>query len=487
MQHGALKRFAQSLEGSDLPARLAAGLIGEGILIEGPVGPRPLIYADFVASGRALSQVEDFIRAEVLPFYANSHTEASWCGQYSTRLREEARQVIRNAVNACDASSVIFCGSGATTGVNKLVKLLQVEERLRDGQKVVIFTGPYEHHSNILPWRETGAEIVCIDEASTGGPDMNALARALSAHCDADLKIGAFSAASNVTGIIVDTDAVTRLLKSHGACAIWDYAGGAPYLPMDMKPGTDHAKDAIVFSPHKFPGGPGATGVLVVRDAIAQTAKPTAPGGGSVTFVSPWDHDYSTCLATREEAGTPNVVGDVRAAMSLIVKQALGQDYIDRRDADLRSRALSAFRQNSALELLGNLDAPALPIFSFRVKAKDGGYVHHQLFTRMLSDYYGIQVRGGCACAGPYAHKLLDIDEQKSRQLHADIRAGREMEKPGWVRLNFSYLLSDARADEIIAAVNELSLEAERFARFYDFDPLTARFTHKAQPERLAG
>lgn len=478
MQNSVLTAFAAHLRRDDLSAFLRTGLIGENAIIKGPFGSKPLIYADYVASGRALAQIEDFLREHVLPYYANSHTEASYCGAFCTRLREEARRTIHRTVRADDQTRVIFSGSGATAGINRLVRLLQIQEHVASGERVVVFLGPYEHHSDILPWRESGAQVVEIPEAIHGGPDLEALSAALECGHAAALKVGAFSAASNVTGIVTDTDAVTRILKAHGALALWDYAGGAPYLPMDMQPGTDRAKDAIVFSPHKFPGGPGASGVLILREAIVRTQKPTAPGGGSVTFVSPWAHDYSASLVSREEAGTPNVIGDIRAAMALLVKEALGQAFIDRRNRQLRERALAVWEKNPRLVLLGNKAAPSLPIFSLRVRREDGAFLHHQLFTRMLSDVFGVQARGGCACAGPYAHRLMQIDAQRSALLLEAIHAGREIDKPGWVRLNLSYLLSDEKADSIIEAVDMLAREAERYAGSYDFDAATARFRH---------
>ena len=479
-----LESFIESLTGPDLPARLRAGLIGEGAPLHGPFGPRPLLYADYVASGRALRQVEEFVLEQVLPYYANSHTEASYCGAFCTRLREEARRAIAGLIGAGPGSAVIFAGSGATAGINRLARLLDIAGVVARGGKAVVFLGPYEHHSNILPWRESGAEVIEIAESAEGGPDLEALAGALEEHAEADLKIGAFSAASNVTGILADTDTVTRLLKRHGAFAIWDYAGGAPYLAMDMGEG-EAAKDAVVFSPHKFPGGPGASGILVLRESAVRVSRPTAPGGGSVRFVSPWGHAYAGSLAAREEAGTPNVVGDIRAALALLVKQALGQDFIDRRDAELRGRALAAWRGNPRLELLGRLEVPRLPIFSFRVRDGAGGYVHHQLFTRLLSDLHGIQARGGCACAGPYAHRLLGIDRAGSAALLAALEEGRELERPGWVRLNFSYLMSDADAERVIAAVDSLAWHAGAHAGGYRFDARTARFRHQDELQSL--
>jgi selenocysteine lyase/cysteine desulfurase len=461
-------------------AALRNGLIGEDIVIDGPQGPRPLIYADYVASGRALRQVETFIMERVLPYYANSHTEASYCGAYCTRLREEARRAIAGICGVETGSSVIFTGSGATSAINRLCRLTGAADRVLAGESVVVLIGPYEHHSNILPWRESGARVIEIDEGPEGGPSLGHLRDVLGEESDADLLIGSFSAASNVTGIVSDVDAVTTLLKEHGALAIWDYAGAAPYLDMAMRTPSGAPIDAIVVSPHKFPGGPGASGLLMVRDAISRDGRPTAPGGGSVTFVSPWSHDYSSSIVAREEAGTPNVVGDIRAALVLLVKKAVGQDFIAARNAELRQRAEATWSRNARMELLGHPSAQRLPVFSFRVRAEDGGYVHHQLFTRMLSDFHGIQARGGCACAGPYGHRLLGIDEATSQRLHAAIRSGREVEKPGWVRLNLSYLMDDAKADAVITAVDELAREAELRAKLYECDSTTARFRHSA-------
>ena len=323
-----LSLFRAEIQSAIHENNLRDGLIGEGVLIPGLHREVPLVYADYVASGRALRQVEDFVVAKVLPFYANSHTEASYCGSYMTRLRREARAEIARIVDAREEDAVIFAGSGATAGLNRLVSLLGVQK----ADRPVVLIGPYEHHSNILPWRESKAEVIEIPEAVRGGPDIQALEAALVEQAGADLVIGSFSAASNVTGIITDPDPVTRLLKAHGALAVWDYAGGGPYLPMDM--GSDGArKDAIVVSPHKFPGGPGASGVLVVNQTAVQSSCPSWLGGGTVSFVSPWRHDYSTDLATREEAGTPNIIGDIRATLAFLVKDAVGTDEIARREA----------------------------------------------------------------------------------------------------------------------------------------------------------
>lgn len=480
----ALTDFRNTLNRDDLIEYLRAGLIGESQQIETPFGQRPLTYADYVASGRALRQVEDFVLEHVLPFYANSHTEASFCGMTMNRMREEARATIARLVNAGDDGHVIFTGAGATAGLNRIARLLRIEEMVAAGRRIRVLIGPYEHHSNILPWRESGAQMMVVPECAGGGLDMNALTAMLEESSDADLIVGSFSAASNVTGILTDTDAVTRLLKQYGALAIWDYAGGGPYLPMDMSPAPDCQKDAIVFSPHKFPGGPGSTGIAVIRDTIVQRETPTAPGGGTVSFVSPWRHSYSGRVEAREEGGTPNVVGDIRAALVMLIKDALGCDQILARDAALRARAVNRLQEHPRIRLLGQFDnVKALPIFSFQVLGANGALVHQQLFTRMLSDVFGVQVRGGCACAGPYAHALLGLGEQQSEALFSALSQGREIEKPGWVRLNLSYLHSDAQADRIIDSVLKLADEAEYWTAMYDCDPNTARF--QAKPDAV--
>lgn len=470
-----LQQFQDSLASPDIAAQLADGLIGKDAFVDGPFGRKPLVYADYVASGRALMQVERFVMEQVLPYYANSHTEASYCGGFITRLRREARAAVARCCGATDAHAVIFAGSGATAGINRLVHLFGVHAAVAAGKPVRVIIGPYEHHSNILPWRECGAQIVEVAEAAEGGPDLAALDAALNAPAGT-LLICALSAASNVTGIVADVAGITRRVKQAGAKMLWDYAGGAPYLPVRMSPAPDAHIDAIVFSPHKFIGGPGASGVLIVRrDAVIDTT-PTWPGGGTVKFVSPEGHDYSASLESREEAGTPNVVGDIRAALVLLVKEALGADFMRERNAHFVQRALAAWQGTEPLELLGSLTAERLPIFSFRVRDGKGGYVHQQLVTRMLSDRFGIQARGGCACAGPYVHRLLDIGPAQSRQMRQAILDGREIEKPGFIRLNFSVLLPDAKADFILESVLALAADATQFESRYGFDPSRAIF-----------
>jgi selenocysteine lyase/cysteine desulfurase len=466
-----LEGFRAALMTENPLSDLRAGLIGEGVLIDGPSGPKPLVYADYTASGRALMQVERFVMEHVLPFYANSHTEASFCGAAMTRLRAEARAAIARSCGAGPDHAVIFCGAGATAGINRLVALLGADDQTTP---VRVILGPYEHHSNILPWRESGAEIVTLPEASTGGPDRDALAQALR---DAPGRvICAFSAASNITGIVADVEGLTRQVKVAGALMIWDYAGGGPYLPMHMTPAPDAPIDAIVTSPHKFTGGPAASGVMILRRDAVRTQTPTWPGGGTVRFVSPASHDYSSNLEAREEAGTPDVIGDIRAALSFIVKDVIGAGTITTRNRALVAKAEARWRHHPRIDLLGPKLPDRLPILSFRIRDGQGGHVHQQLVTRMLSDHYGIQARGGCACAGPYVHDLLGIDPAVSQKLRQAILSGQEVAKPGFTRLNLSVLMTDAKVDFILDSVVALADCAPSLARNYACDVTRAIF-----------
>lgn len=461
---------------------LRDGLIGSKLHIEAPFGRKRIVYADYTVSGRALTQVEDWIRNNALPYYANSHTEVSACGQRMNRLRRQARTRIAASVGAGSECDVIFCGSGATAAANRLLHLLGLRSNgggeTQSASGPIVLTGPYEHLSNILPWREAGARTVEIAEAAGGGVDLDDLQRNLRLYAGQGPVIGVFSAASNVTGILTDVRAVTRLLKAHGALAVWDYACGAPYLPMTMDPARDAPIDALFYSSHKFPGGPGGSGVLVIRRDAVRTRRPTCPGGGSVSYVSGWAHDYYDDLVLKEEAGTPDILGDLRAALAIAVRDGVGTDVINRRGQRFLERALAVWRKNERIVLLGHPTAKRLPIIAFLLRDADGGIVHHRLVTRLLSDLFGIQAREGCSCAGPYGHRLLDVDRTLSESIRQQIHAGRILAKPGWTRLNFCHLLDDQSADHIIEAVAHLPDAADRLASQYRADPATGNFYH---------
>ncbi|MBI2763013.1 MAG: aminotransferase class V-fold PLP-dependent enzyme [Chloroflexi bacterium] len=462
----------------------------------GPYGLRRVTYADYTASGRSLTFIEDYIRAAVLPLYANTHTEASGTGLQTSRFREDARAIIRESMGGNpDDHAIIFCGSGSTAAINKLVDVLNIRlpadlddrydllSHIPAVERPVVFIGPYEHHSNELPWRESIADLVTIPEDADGRIDLQVLERELTRHAGRRLKIGSFSAASNVTGIISDTRAISVLLHRHGARSFWDFGAAAPYVEIELaphRPGPDAAldyKDAVFISPHKFIGGPGTPGILAARRDLFVNRVPTAPGGGTVAYVNPTEHVYLSDPEHREEGGTPAIVESIRAGLVFQLKAAVGTDAIrDREEAFIR-RAIERWERNPNIEVLGSHSLPRLSIVSFVVRHA-GRYLHHNFVVALLNDLFGIQSRGGCSCAGPYGHRLLGIDIETSHEFEREITRGCEGIKPGWIRVNFNYFISEAVFEFILAAVDVVATDGWRLLPEYRLDPATGQWRH---------
>ncbi len=476
-------------------------VVGDDEAVAGPFGVRRVTYADYTASGRSLGFLEDYLRDAVLPLYANTHSESSGTGLQTTRFRDEARRIVRDAVGGTDAHVVLFVGSGSTGAVDRLVHVLglrlptELDERyglsarIPAAERPVVFIGPYEHHSNELPWRESIADVITIPEDVDGRIDLARLETELIAHADRPLKIGSFSAASNVTGILSDTRAISVLLHRYGALSFWDFAAAAPYVEIEMAPcrpapdgSTDEAaldtKDAVVISPHKLIGGPGTPGILVARRDLFRNRVPTVPGGGTVAYVNPTEHVYLDDVEHREEGGTPAIVESIRAGLVFQLKAAVGVAAIREREEAFIRRAIDRWRANPALEILGNPALPRLSIVSFVVR-HGARYLHHNFVVALLNDLFGIQARGGCSCAGPYGHRLLGIDLERSHEFEREIARGCEGIKPGWVRVNFNYFISETVFEFVLEAVDLVASEGWRLLPQYRFEPATGRWQHR--------
>ncbi len=466
--------------------------VGRRASVETPVGRRVLCYADLTATGRYLHFVEAWIR-RTRPFYANTHTAVSSTGRIMTELREESRRVIRRAVNAGPDDVALFVGSGATAAINKLVGILglRISEPLEreygmsklipPEKRPVVFVGPYEHHSNELPWMESVCEVVEIALEDAGGIDLKDLELKLMQYAERPLKIGAFSAASNVTGIITDVGKVARILHRGGAYACFDYAAAGPYVPIDMHPRVEEERlDAVYLSPHKFIGGPQGSGVLVAHRALFRSRTPERPGGGTVDYVSGCGKDkvdYVHKLEEREEGGTPNILSDLRAGTAFLVKEMIGASRIQQHELAIAQHALNRLSRHPKVKLLGSTKLPRLAIISFNIEG-----LHHDLVSVLLDHLFGIQNRAGCSCAGPYGHRLLGVTHVMSEKYRAQIAKGVHGIKPGWVRLSLPYYATQEDLDFMLSAVEFVADHGEKFVPLYELGWLDGVWRHREKP-----
>lgn len=467
------------------------GVIGKDAVIRTPMGVLPKRYFDYTASGLPFGHIEDLVRERVLPWMANTHTDASATGGYMTELYQQAHDIVKRHVHAHDDDVVIFCGSGATSAINKLVRaigllvpepierIVKVRAQIKDQERAVVFISKMEHHSNDLPWRESIADVVMIGFDADGRASAQELENTLKdpRYKNRPLKIGSFSAASNVTGIKNDVDALARAMHQAGGYACFDYAAAAPYVDIDLHPSEDPLlrKDAIFVSMHKFLGGPQAPGLLVANKKLFRSRVPVEPGGGTVVYTSPWDWRYTDELSHREEGGTPNVVGVIRAGLAIELKELVGVERMARIENDFVKRFIERFQGNDKVFILGDLQAPRLGILSVIFCE---GRLHHNLATRLLSDRWGIQTRGGCMCAGTYGHELLGIGASRSFEIRCALDQGDEASKPGWLRISFSPATTEADFVVLLDAIEELAARFEEWAPDYAIDPKTATWRH---------
>ncbi len=490
-------------------------IVGIDSSFETPFGRRLMVYCDYTASGRCLLFVEKYLQ-NLQRIYANTHTEDDLTGRSMSELLHEAERSIKRAVNAGAHGSVIACGTGATGAIDKFQQIIGValspatrdvlseeltefmgEQRFAEfcsfqqAHQPVVFVGPYEHHSNEVTWRQGLATVVEVNLATDGGIDLEHLRALLQDPVyQGRLRIGSFSAASNVTGMRSPVADIARLLHAHDAYACFDYAASAPYDEIDMNPepdghGGDCSLDAVFLSPHKFLGGPGSSGVLVFNNRLyRRDLPPSVAGGGTVDYVSPVDQDFIADIEEREKAGTPGVLQTLKAALVLELKDEIGVARIEEREQTLLRRAMKRWGSNERIEILGNTDpARRIGIVSFNLRDPRGRYLHPKLVTVLLNDLFGIQSRAGCSCAGPYGHRLLGIDEPTSEAYRGWVKKGFQGIKPGWCRVGFHYAMDDVEADFVIESVEFLAEHGHRFLSLYDFNAESGMWSHREYQE----
>ncbi|PHR54657.1 MAG: aminotransferase [Robiginitomaculum sp.] len=463
-------------------------IVGQDILINGPFGTRKMMYADYVASGRAYAPIETALQKHIMPLYANTHTEASRTGRQTTAFREQSRKIIATAIGATQDDAVIFCGTGCTGAIDKFINILglkvtkgaerhNIDFSVNAKDRPIVFIGPFEHHSNDVQWRETIAEVITIKECPDGGLDLKDLEAQLIKYKDRPLKIGSFSAASNVTGIICDTAPVAKILHKYGALAAFDCAASAPYLPINMNEGGDAYMDAVFISTHKLLGGPGTPGILAFKKKWAQNKTPVIPGGGTVSYVSPCAQAYLECVEHREEGGTPDIVGAIRAGLSFDLRNQTGIEGIKDKEIKLAQRAITRWGKNKNIKILGSNTAERLPFFSFLIHSGEQ-YLHYNFVVALLNDMFGIQARGGCSCAGPYGHRLLDINLDVSREYEKIIADGVEILKPGWIRVGFNYFYNEEDCELLMRAIEWVADHGAKLLPYYTYETQTGQWVH---------
>lgn len=521
-----LELLAQNKE--KLLAAINAGSFGHRQLFRTPYGNKPLVYADYTASGRSLTFIEEYIAKEVLPCYSNTHTSTTWVAQQTTFFRQEARQIIHRNVGGCEDDVVIFCGSGSTAAINRLVRILQNCKWGTESQYIqknrfgsyecklckmsfsshgnyfnhlnsevhrsqlpaasmplqdlpttpVVFVSCYEHHSNLLPWREAGAKVEVIPETPGGTLDMEYLEEKLQMYATHPYKIGSFSACSNISGIKTDPLALASTLHKHNALAFFDYASAAPYEEINMNTSEHAYMDAIFLSPHKFPGGPNTPGVLVVKKWLLGNKVPTAPGGGTVFFVTDQDHTYLLNHEEREEGGTPDIVGAIRAGLVFQLKEAVSAETIRNIEQKLQAKAMTRLLACPNVMVLGNPIAPRIPIISFVVRCGNR-FLHYNFVSALLNDLFGVETRAGCACAGPYGQSALGISYELAKSFEEVLYQGQELYRPGFVRANLPYFASEEEVDYILDAIDFVANHGYWFLPQYKFDMDTGEFVHR--------
>lgn len=462
------------------------GIVGISHNITTPYGKKPLIYLDWTASGRVYAPIEEKILQEFSPKVANTHTESNTTGSFMTRSYDEALRMIKKHVHASKEDVILSTGTGTTGAINKLQRLLGLRAPEQIQQKVfipkhkrpVVFISHMEHHSNHISWSECIADVIIVPPSETGNVCPDNLRSLLETYRDRPYKIGSFSACSNVTGVITPYHELAKVMHEHDGLCFIDFAASAPYVDINMHPEDPmEALDAIFFSPHKFLGGPGTNGILIFNSSLYRNEIPDQPGGGTVLWTNPWNgRRYFPSIETREDGGTPGFLQAIRTALCIVLKEQMNTTQIHEKEKVLLQRLWEGLEEIPTIQILAPNQKNRLGILSFYSANKE---ISNNILVKLLDAHYGIQVRGGCSCAGTYGHHLLGIDEESKSKYYTDqLDKGKYDEKPGWVRVSLHPTTTEQEVDTLLVAVRDIVENFEEMKRDYIYDPITNEYNH---------
>jgi len=465
-------------------AKFRKNIIGIDQEFESLYGKQKIVYADWVASGRLYRPVEKTLLNNFYPFVGNTHSESSETGASMTKAYNEAKKYIKNHVNAGSNDVIMFAGFGMTSVINKFQRLLGLHcpEQLRGfvkfekPERPVVFLTHMEHHSNHTSWLETVCDVVVIDPDEKGLVNLKRFEELLEEYKERKFKIGSFTAASNVTGIETPYHQMAKMMHKHGGICLVDFAAAAPYVDINMHPEDPEEKlDGIFLSPHKFLGGPGTSGVMIFDSRLYSNKVPDNPGGGTVDWTNPWgQYKYIDDIETREDGGTPGFLQAIKTALAIKVKNQMQVEKMLNREKELLKVVFSRLKALHTLHILAQEHEERLGIISFYVED-----IHYNLMVKLLNDRYGIQMRGGCSCAGTYGHFLLHVDPTRSKRITDKINQGDLSEKPGWVRFSLHPTMTDAELDFILTAIEQIIANVRIWEKDYDYSPKTNEFYPK--------
>jgi len=451
-----------------------------------PYGKQRIIYADWTASGRLYRPIEEKLLNEIGPFVANTHTETSVTGSVMTLAYHDARNMIKKHVNASNEDMLITVGTGMTGAINKFQRILglKVSENLKahtnipEHLKPIVFISHMEHHSNQTSWLETIAKVIVIPNNEAGLICIDSFEILLQLYNPHPIKIAAITACSNVTGIKTDYHTIARMMHQNNGLCFVDFACSAPYVNIDMHPDQEDAYlDAIMFSPHKFLGGPGSSGVLIFNKKLYKNLVPDNPGGGTVSYTNPWgDHDYIDDIETREDGGTPGFLQAIKTALAIKLKEQMGVKNILEREHEINARIFKTLESIGNLHILAENHKDRLGVFSFYV---DGA--HYNLIVKLLNDRFGAQTRGGCSCAGTYGHFLLNVDKLTSKSIEQKILEGCLTDRPGWIRMSIHPTMTNKEVDYICNAIKAVSENFKQWELHYEYNAIKNEFIHNSK------